>query len=399
MANMGGKLQVDNAFALLAFFLSPWKGKKTQDSLCRLISGNKIHWDSLVYQANLQMCIPLWFSCLKQDGLLGLLPADLQEYLEHLYELNVERNEFFFEALQEMLGLFEKNSINSILLKGGAAFSDGLYGNGGARFVQDIDIMVPEADAERAGQILQGCGYVEIPDPGKELDNLPTDKRHHHINGLHKPETPVVIEIHYRIGYARMGGILSKEDAWGNTTALPFRGQNVLVLDPTTRLIHNTIHAVIGEADFIRGHLPLSQLAEFAFLSQKYWPEIDFRKWYATCDSGGVDTEAATYLLLAHRLMGMPLPDGIPVSWRARFHAARLTAAGRFSARHKDIPESRRDKVLGTLVRGLVKCYYFISLPVWIWQNVCYTGNQGQVWVRLRLLLRKVFSLRSWGKV
>jgi hypothetical protein len=131
--------------------------------------------------------------------LLGLLPADLQEYLENLFELNKERNAFFFAALEEMLDLFEKYSIRSILLKGAAAFCDGLYPYSGARFVQDIDILVPEEHAELAGRILQNSGYFEIPQPGKEFDNLPTDRRHHHINGLHKPDTPVIVEIHYRI--------------------------------------------------------------------------------------------------------------------------------------------------------------------------------------------------------
>jgi hypothetical protein len=173
-----------------------------------------------------------------------------------------------------------------------------------------------------------------------------------------------------------MGGILPAEEAWRKKMALQFRDRSVLVLDPTSRLIHNTIHATIGGADFIRGHLPLSQLAEFAFLVKKYWSVIDFKKWYATCDTCGVGTEATTYLLLAHRLLGMSVPAGIPISGRVRFHAARLRAAGRFSAQHENIPDSIKEKILSPLVRGLVRSYYFISPPVWVWQNVCYTGEK-----------------------
>ena len=127
--------------------------------------------------------------------------------------------------------------------------------------------------------------------------------------------------------------------------------------------------------------------------------EIDFKKWHEACNGGGLGTEAATYLLLAHNLMGMPLPEGISVSGRARFHAARLTAAGKYSARHENIPESWKEKILGPVVRGLVKVCYFTSLPVWIWQNVCYTGEKGHYGARLRLLGKKLMSSRSWGKV
>ena len=391
---------VDNSFALLALFLSPSKTGKTKDGLRRLISENKIHWESLLFQANTHMCTPLWFSCLRQDGLLALLPDELQKYLEHLFELNRERNISFFNALEQMLEVFEENGIRPLLLKGAAAFCDGLYPDHGARLVQDIDVLVPESDAERAGRVLiDCCGYVEIPDPGKEFDNLPTDVRHHHINGLHKPGTPVVIEIHYRIGYARLGKLLPAETARENTEALRFRGQEAAVLSPTYRLIHNTVHALIGEADFIRGPVPLRQLAEFAFLAKKYESKISWRKWFEACRDEGAGTEAGAYLLLAHRLMGMPLPDGVPVSVMARFHAARLKAAGRFSATHEDVPKSGREKILGPCIRSLVKAYYLLSLPAWTWQNVCFTGEKGHFTARLKFMIRKALSPRSRKKI
>ena len=86
-------LLLHNTYSLLAHFLAPVKSEQRLNSLKTAIKENKIEWGPLVYQANLQMCSPLWFVRLKQDGLLQYLPEDLQEYLQFLYDANTERNE------------------------------------------------------------------------------------------------------------------------------------------------------------------------------------------------------------------------------------------------------------------------------------------------------------------
>ena len=136
--------------------------------------------------------------CLKNDGLLNDLPEELSKYLQALYEANLERNTFFIDALEELHEKFAKNNIPFIVLKGGAALCDNLYNDPGARLLQDIDILVKPEKAGSAWQILAESGYEEIPDPGKVLDGLPTDSRHHHLNAQRKLGTPVIIEIHYK---------------------------------------------------------------------------------------------------------------------------------------------------------------------------------------------------------
>ncbi|MCP4238711.1 MAG: nucleotidyltransferase family protein, partial [Aestuariibacter sp.] len=127
-------LQLTNTYCLLAHFLAPNKSPERVSALQTAITDEQIEWGPLVLQANIQMCTPLWYARLKQDDLLQHLPQDLQEYLQVLYESNRERNEELKAGLEELLAAFEKEGIDSILLKGAATFVDDLYGAPGARY-------------------------------------------------------------------------------------------------------------------------------------------------------------------------------------------------------------------------------------------------------------------------
>ena len=69
-----------NQYALLALFLSPWKDAETIETLADAIEQGNADWESLLFIANLHFCSPLWFVRLREDGLLPLLPNDLETY-------------------------------------------------------------------------------------------------------------------------------------------------------------------------------------------------------------------------------------------------------------------------------------------------------------------------------
>ena len=152
----------DNPYALLALFLSPWKKPDDFKFLQSLIREEALQWEQLLFQANRNLCTPLWYVCLKNDNLLKFIPDELQLYLQALYETNLERNTLLAEALFELHEKFNENNIPFILLKGGAALWDNLYEDPGARLLQDLDILVKPENAEHAWQILEKSGYKEI---------------------------------------------------------------------------------------------------------------------------------------------------------------------------------------------------------------------------------------------
>ena len=101
----------NNPYAILALFLSPWKKSPEIKFLQQLIKEGFVSWEQLLFLANNNLCTPLWFVCLRNDGLLDLLPGELQKYLQTLYEVNLERNKFFMDALLELHEKFVEENI------------------------------------------------------------------------------------------------------------------------------------------------------------------------------------------------------------------------------------------------------------------------------------------------
>ena len=126
---------LNNHYALLALFLSPWKDKETIHRLSNFVRRENVNWGRLLYMANLHFCGPLWFASLRKDGLLPLLPLDLQTYLKHLHQANSERQDAFRKVAIEIVSILDDIDIPVILLKGVATFCDDLYQDPGARMM------------------------------------------------------------------------------------------------------------------------------------------------------------------------------------------------------------------------------------------------------------------------
>jgi hypothetical protein len=68
-----------NPYALLSLFLSPWKKKDDVEALQRLIKDESVPWEQLLFLANNNLCTPLLYVCLKNDGLLNDLPEEFHD--------------------------------------------------------------------------------------------------------------------------------------------------------------------------------------------------------------------------------------------------------------------------------------------------------------------------------
>jgi len=376
-----------NTYAQLAWFLSPVKSTQGVQSLLDAVGQGRVHWGRLLYQANLQLCTPLWYVRLKQASLLELLPEDLQAYLAEIYQANLERNREFRSAFLELLRALEREAIPVVLLKGAATFCDDLYGDPGARMLRDLDILVPPEDTGRCREMLLALGYAELPDPNMQPDGLPTDERHHHLPPFSRPDSRVVVEVHFKVAYAQAGRVLPAGGAWQNLEIGDLDGTSVALLNPNWRLLHNTVHALIPHGEYIRGEIALQQLAEFAALCCRYEAVIDWPCWLNAGKQWRLASEFTLYLILASRLMGIFLPlEGVSALC-PRLHLARVIQAGDMQGRIAKESLSVQDKFLGTLLR----IYYLLHLPLWFWRNVCYTEEPGHKFVRVRFLIKKLF--------
>ena len=286
-----------NQYALLALFLSPWKDAETTEALADAIQQGKTDWKSLLYMANLHFCSPLWFKRLRKDGLLPLLPKELQTYLQHLHQANIERNEAFQRAIKEIYSKLKDFEIPAILLKGGATFCDNLYEDQGARMIGDLDLLVKPQHTELVRNMLLQLGYEEQPDFTGFLGYFDTYTLHHLPRHL-KPGTPVAVEIHYQTAMGQAGRVLQTDLFWKHKEIITWEGLKLLVPVPTYRLLHNTIHALLPNKEFITSIISLRDLAEFTYIVRRYESVINWREWLEKGYRQGLSRKFRIYLTL-----------------------------------------------------------------------------------------------------
>ena len=375
--------------------LAPVKSPETRLSLTQAAIHRQINWEQLLYLANLHMSTPLWYAQLKKDNMLSHLPEDLVQYLEALYQANLQRNQQLETGLVRLLSEFNKASIDTLLLKGAATFCDPLFTDPGSRFMGDLDILAPGDKVETCRAILIELGYQEIPNKGMELDELPTDERHHQLPRYYLPGTPIVVEIHFKISYALVGRMITPEVAWKNRTKTKLEEEATSVLSPDHKLILNTAHALIPHREYLRGHISLLQLTEFVLLAQRYSDTIDWQNWLQTARQFSLSTEFISYLKLSVHYMNLIIPAELKSEPCSNFNEKRILFSGNYliTQKQKSIPFQART------THNLYRIYYYTRLTNWMWQNVCYAPGLKNVPIRLQYCLKKIFSSRSWKKI
>jgi len=389
------QLPLNNTYALLALFLAPDKSEETLNKLKNVIVHQQLELGPLLLQANLQMCTPLWYSRLEQDGLLEYFPEDFQHYLKLIYDANAERNQDFQSGLTELLAEFEKEGIETLLLKGAATFVDELYLSAGARVMGDMDILVDKTTLIGCETILDKLQYAEVPDENRVLNNKPTSERHHHINVRIKADSPVVVEIHFKPAFGQGGRIFTSKAAWKNKQAVVYNKHKTAILDPHHRLLLNTLHALLPHREFLYGTISLLQLAEFAALVSRYGDNINWEDWYNVALKNRMKPEFLSYLSLACHLMELPWPKAVPYKNKKSFHYQRIINVGGACSRLDGVSESLKQAI----IRYSATLYFWLRLPGWIWNNTCYAPHWTDFPDRVYLLLKKLFSAKSRAKI
>jgi hypothetical protein len=390
-----------NQYALLSLFISPWKDAETIGALADAIQQGNEDWESLLYMANLHFCSPLWFVRLRADGLLPLLPNDLQTYLQHLHQANLERNETFQFAIKEIYSKLEDLEIPAILLKGGATLCDNLYEDQGARMMADLDLLVKPQHAERVRNLLLELGYEEQPDCFTGFLGYFNTYTPHHLPRQLKPGTPVAVEIHFQTALGQAGRVMQTDLSWKHKEIITWEGLNPSVLIPTYRLLHNTVHSPVQDKMFITSILSLRDLAEFTYLVRRYESDINWREWLEKGSKQGLDREFRGYLTLAHRLMGMPFPKDMPRIHFVNVHVTRISSAGNNKANYlsgcDSPPENARERIEAVAIRIFIILYYRLKNPAWVWQNLCYKEGITNIPIRIFYLF-KFFVKRTHFK-
>lgn len=136
--------------------------------------------------------------------------------------------------LRRIDAALEASAIRGVALKG-PLLAERLYERPSARATTDVDLLVNEADLERASTVLRGLGY--------RLEQSQEEQRfrreHHHLHLSHPDALP--LELHFH-AYRGFGQTLRSEELLAR--ARPAGGFRALrVLEPSDELLFLAVHA------------------------------------------------------------------------------------------------------------------------------------------------------------
>ncbi|MBK6281674.1 MAG: nucleotidyltransferase family protein [Draconibacterium sp.] len=155
------------------------------------IAKNDIDWEKFVSICSSHLITPVIYLKFKKAEILNLLPDDLANYLQEIYELSLSRNQMILEQLKEVCDLLAKNNIIPTLLKGAGNLIDNLYSDLGERIMGDIDLLVTEDEYLKAAKIMLNEDYTE-----SKLFYYDDVKLLKHYPRLSHPDKVASVEIH-----------------------------------------------------------------------------------------------------------------------------------------------------------------------------------------------------------
>ena len=213
-------------------------------SLCRCLSGDPgtaraelralsdDEWAELVRQSIRHGLAAILHRLVATIHSEGTVPSTARRSLEDLYLLSALKSRSAFEQLAVVLSAFEMQRIPTIVLKG-AYLASHVYSDPAERSFEDLDLLVPPDDLERAHLTLSELGYAAIPSVGVDYGPL-----HHHFPPLAK-KALLPIELHRRLTRKRP----LDEAVWSRARSIRVAGGEALALSKEDLVIHLCLHA------------------------------------------------------------------------------------------------------------------------------------------------------------
>jgi hypothetical protein len=280
------------------------------------LPANEAEWRSVLHLSSTHLVTPLLRRAFQEHGLVSGLPADVLEFLDAVYTLNLDCNLRYADQLAHLIQALNNIGVRPVLLKGAAALVSGLYPTPGERMIGDIDILIPPSKLSGVFKHLRTAGYQPVEAEEELPDTEDYGLKNHQYPRIYSLDWPAPVELHVHPVHLPVARLLGSEEVVRDATALNWRGGDCLLPSPTHFVMHNVIHAFVVDITD-RGFLSLRQLFEFVYASRTYDERIDWTVIHQRFDSLGYGRALRGYVVLANTL-GFQVPLVLPISSWAR---------------------------------------------------------------------------------
>jgi len=168
--------------------------EKNRDEIEIILKTMNVDWEAVVKVSTSHYVFPALYCNFKRADYLKYIPHELVSYMEHITNINRERNKKIIAQAKELNSLLLDNNITPIFLKGTGNLLAELYEDTAERMVGDIDFIFSKEDYPKAITILREFGYSEVV---KYKYYSPAEGRHY--RRLQKENNIAAIEIHSKL--------------------------------------------------------------------------------------------------------------------------------------------------------------------------------------------------------
>lgn len=247
----------------------------------------------------------------KQQGVsLPLYPMLLA--LEKTYDLMIPSKEKLYQAYlstaaKNMVALHEAERLLSTLKEAGIAAAglkgiyllENVYGNIGARSMNDIDILVKKQDLAKSLQIMQTLGYqhtgyFSLRDHNTDTKHVPPMQK----AGGH------LLEVHWTLLEEYEPFTIDIEALWARMVPAKIAGVEALALGVEDLILHLCLHLTYQH--FLT--LGLRGLLDIGLVLHQFADEINWSRLVETARSWGAEKVTTLTLKLVESQLEVPIP-------------------------------------------------------------------------------------------
>ena len=261
--------------------------KGTAEQIQKLVE-QEIDWEYLIETANCHRVLPLLTQSLLATCS-EAVPPDILARLRSVFHAQGLHNLSLTSKLLKLLNLFQEHGINAIPFKG-PVLAVSAYANLLLRQYGDIDLLVKESDFQKAIALLVSQGYVQTIQTPWEV----------HLTS----KNSIDLDLHRQIVPRHLSCSLSPTYVWTHLESFSLFGTIVPKLSPEASLL---IICLNGNKECWR---KLNRICDVAELIRSH-PNLDWQQVWDEFESMGFQQIIFLGLLLAHKLLGVKLPDYI----------------------------------------------------------------------------------------
>jgi len=164
---------------------------KNRDKIELILKTKDVDFETVVKVCTAHLIFPALYCNFKRANFLHYLPHELVSYMEHISDINRERNKQIITQAKDLNSLLLANNIKPIFLKGTGNLLAGIYEDIAERMVGDIDFIISKEDYQKAIIILREFEYSEV---NKQKYYFPGASKHY--RRLQKENNIGAVEIH-----------------------------------------------------------------------------------------------------------------------------------------------------------------------------------------------------------